>query len=463
MATTRINAVTATSTTFAGDDYLPIDGNVNATRRILVTSLFASASAIGSVTPAAGTFTSLSGTNINGTLGATTPSTGAFTTLSATGLITAAQATAASATDGLLLKTSSTASAGGGGGQKWSPAVSWEGQGWKTATTAASQPVKWRAYVQPSVGLANPTSEWLLQSSVNNGAYTTQLTISESAVTASSVLKAAVIQSTGNGTGGFKLYNYDGYFMTMLHTGGASYDWTLYFDNQDSGNRTLSLGGDLTLTGANTVETWATGTLQATTSGQTSTIALTDTGANGANLKFVGDGATTPNKYIRAQGGQLQFLNSAYSAAIATLTDAGSFSAVGINSTPIGATTPSTGTFTTLSDTIGDVRIVPQNSQSIDYTLVVTDSGKQLLHPGSDATPRTFTIPSNVSVPWSLGTAITFVNQQGAGNLSIAINSDTMRWAPTGSTGTRTLTANGVATVLKIGSTDWLISGAGLT
>ena len=89
MATTRINAVSATATTFAGDDFLPIDGNVNATRRLLLTSLFASPSAIGSVTPAAGTFTSLSGTNINGTLGATTPSTVAATTISATGKFTA--------------------------------------------------------------------------------------------------------------------------------------------------------------------------------------------------------------------------------------------------------------------------------------------------------------------------------------------------------------------------------------
>ena len=62
MATTRINAVTATATTFAGDDFLPIDGNVYATRRILVTSLFASPSAIGSITPAVGTFTILSDT-----------------------------------------------------------------------------------------------------------------------------------------------------------------------------------------------------------------------------------------------------------------------------------------------------------------------------------------------------------------------------------------------------------------
>ena len=65
MATTRINAVTATATTFAGDDFLPIDGNVYATRRILVTSLFASPSAIGSITPAVGTFTILSDTMLS--------------------------------------------------------------------------------------------------------------------------------------------------------------------------------------------------------------------------------------------------------------------------------------------------------------------------------------------------------------------------------------------------------------
>ena len=129
----------------------------------------------------------------------------------------------------------------------------------------------------------------------------------------------------------------------------------------------------------------------------------------------------------------------------------------------IGSITPAQGSFTSLSDTIGDVRIVPQNSQSTSYTLVITDAGKHILHPSSDATSRTFTIPSNSSIPWSLGTAVTFVNEQAAGDISIAIDTDTMRWSPTGSTGTRTLTANGVATVLKIGSNNWLISGTGLT
>ena len=44
MPTTRINAISATATSYANDDYLAIDGDVNGTRRILST-LFSSTSA----------------------------------------------------------------------------------------------------------------------------------------------------------------------------------------------------------------------------------------------------------------------------------------------------------------------------------------------------------------------------------------------------------------------------------
>jgi len=102
--------------------------------------------------------------------------------------------------------------------------------------------------------------------------------------------------------------------------------------------------------GATTPSTGAFTTLSATTSGSVATLSINDTGANGANIRFVGDGATTPNKYIRAAGGKLEFLNNAYSAVIAQLSDAGSFLAAGgINSTAIGATTAAAGSFTTLA------------------------------------------------------------------------------------------------------------------
>lgn len=107
-------------------------------------------------------------------------------------------------------------------------------------------------------------------------------------------------------------------------------------------------------------------------------------------------------------------------------------------------------------------RDIPQNIQSADYTCVLLDSGKHILHPSSDTTARTFTIPSNDSVPFPIGTAISFVNMTTQ-VVSIAITSDIMYLASAGTTGTRSLAIYGTATALKITSTIWIISGAGLT
>jgi hypothetical protein len=108
-------------------------------------------------------------------------------------------------------------------------------------------------------------------------------------------------------------------------------------------------------------------------------------------------------------------------------------------------------------------RNIPQNSQSAAYTLVLADSGKHIFHPSADTTARTFTIPANGSVAFPIGTAVTFINQNGAGVVTIAITTDTMRLAGAGTTGSRTLAANGIATAIKITSTEWIISGTGLT
>jgi hypothetical protein len=106
---------------------------------------------------------------------------------------------------------------------------------------------------------------------------------------------------------------------------------------------------------------------------------------------------------------------------------------------------------------------IPQNSKSAAYTTVLGDAGEHILHPSADTTARTFTIDSNANVAYILGTTLTFVNQNAAGVITIAITSDTMRLAGAGTTGSRTLAANGIATALKIVSTEWIISGTGLT
>ena len=127
--------------------------------------------------------------------------------------------------------------------------------------------------------------------------------------------------------------------------------------------------------------------------------------------------------------------------------------------------TPSSGTLSSCTvdgtDAVG-FRNVPVNSQSAAYTLVLADSGKVILHPASDANARTFTIPANSSVAYAVGTAITFINMTSQ-VVTIAITTDTMYLSSAGTTGSRSLAQYGSATAIKITSTNWIISGSGLT
>lgn len=126
--------------------------------------------------------------------------------------------------------------------------------------------------------------------------------------------------------------------------------------------------------------------------------------------------------------------------------------------------TPPSGTLSNCTvdgtDAVG-FRNVPVNSQSANYTLVLADSGKTILHPIADNNARTFTIPANSSVAYPVGTAVTFVNL--INTVTISITSDTMYLANAGTTGSRTLAAYGMATAIKVASTTWVISGNGLT
>lgn len=138
------------------------------------------------------------------------------------------------------------------------------------------------------------------------------------------------------------------------------------------------------------------------------------------------------------------------------------------------ATTPLAGTEVLELETVGAAsrKVTVQelstfglvwNSQSAAYTLVIGDAGKGILHPSADTTARIWTIPANASVAFPVGTAVTFRNQNGAGVITIAITTDTLRLAGAGTTGSRTLAANGLATAVKETATEWVISGVGLT
>lgn len=110
-------------------------------------------------------------------------------------------------------------------------------------------------------------------------------------------------------------------------------------------------------------------------------------------------------------------------------------------------------------------RHIPQNDQTTTYTLVLTDAGKHV-HKGG-TTAFTVTIPANAAGggvgAFPIGAALTFVNSAASGVLTIAITSDTMKLAGTGATGSRFLAAYGVATAIKVKSTEWVIFGTNLT
>jgi len=108
-----------------------------------------------------------------------------------------------------------------------------------------------------------------------------------------------------------------------------------------------------------------------------------------------------------------------------------------------------------INDSKGDVRDIPQNSQTGAYILATADVGKHI-----SITTGGVTVPAGVFV---VGDAISIYNNS-SGNQTITQGvSVTLRQAGTANTGNRTLAQYGVATVLCVASNTFVISGAGLS
>ena len=162
------------------------------------------------------------------------------------------------------------------------------------------------------------------------------------------------------------------------------------------------------------------------------------------------------NNTITVVGNALQILGSGL--------NIGGASVVSTSTTPstgyvLTANSNGTATFQSLS---GTSSLLPQNAQSANYTTVLGDSGYEVYAPAATGSAITYTLAANSSVAYSIGVNITFTNMS-AYIVTIAINSDTLYLAGTGSTGSRTLQPYGTCTAIKKTSTTWLISGIGLS
>ncbi|MCP4789600.1 MAG: hypothetical protein GY881_05110, partial [Gammaproteobacteria bacterium] len=98
---------------------------------------------------------------------------------------------------------------------------------------------------------------------------------------------------------------------------------------------------------------------------------------------------------------------------------------------------------------------IPQNSQTSAYTLVAGDNGKHI-----NITTGGVTVPSGV---FSVGNVVSVYNDSGSNQTITQGSSVTLRLAGSATTGNRTLAQYGLATVLCVGSNEFVISGAGLT
>jgi hypothetical protein len=126
-----------------------------------------------------------------------------------------------------------------------------------------------------------------------------------------------------------------------------------------------------------------------------------------------------------------------------------------INNAVIGGSTPAAGTFTTVTDSKGELRSVPQNTQTSAYVLVAADSGKYI-----SITTGGVTVPSGV---FSAGETVTIYNNSSSDQTVTQGASVTMYQVGTANTGNRTLAQRGLATVICVASNTFVITGGGLT
>lgn len=105
-------------------------------------------------------------------------------------------------------------------------------------------------------------------------------------------------------------------------------------------------------------------------------------------------------------------------------------------------------------DSIGNLRTVPQNSQSSSYVLVAGDVGRHV--------STTAGVTVNTSV-FSVGDVVSIYNNSGSSITITQGTSVTLRLAGTSTTGNRTLALRGLATLLCVAAGEFVLSGSGVS
>jgi hypothetical protein len=103
---------------------------------------------------------------------------------------------------------------------------------------------------------------------------------------------------------------------------------------------------------------------------------------------------------------------------------------------------------------------LPQFPQTGAFSFALTQDGGHIYYTGAAAAA---TLPANATAAFPIGTVIAVVND-GSGALTLTrAGGVSMKWAQSGANADRTLAIGGVASLIKVGTDSWFVSGAGLT
>jgi len=304
---------------------------------------------------------------------------------------------------------------------------------------------------------------------VNIGAASGTLTIGNATITGTNAttlnLNGASPSITTTSTATASVFN------TFATTGNLFGAATAVNIGAASGTLTI---GNATITGTNATTLSLNGaspSITTTNNGTASvfnTIALTGNIFNAATTTTFGYTGTAASTTNISTGATLTATTKTIN--IGTNGATGSTTTISIGSTAGGTTTVNNALNVVVGGNTYPVGYanVPQVIQNADFSaFTLNDMGKHYYH--ASATAHTYTVPAGV---FAIGATLMFVNR-GAGVLTIRCDptptgsplpaTESLLQSITGSTGSRALAAFGVATMVKITATDWIISGTGLS
>lgn len=219
----------------------------------------------------------------------------------------------------------------------------------------------------------------------------------------------------------------------------TTFNTNVTFDSDIAVNGQVTIGGDLIINGTTTTINAVTLTVDDKNIELGSTASPTNTTADGGGITLKGTTDKTFT-YVNSTGlwtANIGIAATSFTGAAAAATTASTAASVGYMGLPQSTTTS---------------------------TLVIGDVGKHIY---VNTSGQTLTIPAATAVAYPIGTTITFIAGPSASTVTIAITTDTMYLVGTGTTGSRTLAAHGMATAVKVSGASssgvWYINGSGLT